>query len=110
MMQASNKPAEIQLILDEIDARQSRAVARTVRGHEQHAGDELHGEHKNEATAPDIAPLGTPRNVLDQQSRHQPTIARSVVAPVAKFSQHPLTLGYGGWRGLCEGFVLYLDA
>ena len=68
MVQAANEPAEIHLILNEIDTGPGRAVAGTVGGHKQDAGDELHTEEEREAAAPDVTPLGAAGNVLDQES------------------------------------------
>src|SRR6266852_9297167 len=84
VMQATNQPTEIQLKLNEIDAGPCRAVAGTVGGHEQDAGDELHAEDEREAAAPDITPLGATGNVLDQQRRHETAITSAMIEPAGK--------------------------
>src|SRR6266550_5309349 len=97
MVQAADQPAEIHLVLDEVDARPGGAVAGAVRGHEQHAGDELHQKHERQATAPDVAPLGPARDVLDEQHADQLAEAGSMVEPVANLEEHVKTSG-ATWR------------
>src|SRR5712692_8901730 len=84
MMQAANQPAEIHLILNEIDAGPCRAVTGAVGGHEQDAGDELHAEDEREAAALDLKPLGATENVFDQQRRHETAITSAMIEPAGK--------------------------
>ena len=81
MMQAADQPAEIHLVLDEINARPGSTVPGTVRRHEQHAGDELDSKHEGERATPDIAPLGPAGNMLDEQDGDQRTAAGAAVEP-----------------------------
>ena len=51
VVQSADKPAEVHLILDEINAAPGRAVAGTVGRHEEHAGYQLDPEHERQVAA-----------------------------------------------------------
>ena len=91
VMQAADEPAEIHLVLDEVNAVPGLRVAGAVRRHQQHAGDELDREDEDEDAAPDVAPLRAAGNVFQQQRVDEPAQAGAVVHPVAKGSNHVRT-------------------
>src|SRR5262249_3561190 len=82
------QPAELHLVLDEVDAPPGGAVAGAVGGHQEDAGDELKPEDEGERAAPDVAPAGTARDVFQQHGADELLVTRPVVEPGAKSSKH----------------------
>ena len=88
MMQAADQPAEVHLVLDEVDRPPRRDVAGRIGGHQQHAGDDLDGEDEREAASPDIAPFRAAGDLLDEHQVQELLVAGSMIQPVRKSANH----------------------
>src|SRR5579884_3876826 len=107
VVQPADQPAEVHLVLNEINARPRSAIAGTVGGHEQQAGDQLDHEDERQAAAPDVPPLRAAGDVLDEQCRDDLLVTSAVVEPFAQLCEHGGPLRHEGrtGKGQCDQTV-----
>ena len=91
VVQPADQPAEVHLVLNEIDARPRRAVAGAVRRHEEDARHKLKHENERQAASPHIAPLGSAGDVFDEQHFDEFAEACAVVQPLVKRCAHDVS-------------------
>src|SRR2546423_1043089 len=87
-MQAANEPAEIHLILNEVDTAPGLRAARAVSGHQEYAGDQLDAEDKSQATPPDITPARPAGDILEQRCGHKLAYADAMIQPIQDRHDH----------------------
>ncbi len=82
VVQTADKPAQLHLVLDEVDTLPRRLHRRAVGGPQKKAGEELKNEGEGQGASPDVAPSRTTWDGFVEEASTETAIARAMIEPV----------------------------